>query len=91
MAVDTHIFRVSNRTGIAPGKNVVEVEKNLMKYVPKPYLLDAHHWLILHGRYVCQARKPLCDKCVISDLCHAKDKWFDGPPPSPQTARKAYP
>ena len=77
MAVDTHIFRVSNRTGIAPGKNVVEVERNLMKYVPKPYLLDAHHWLILHGRYVCQARKPRCGSCRIEDLCDFKEKTSD--------------
>ena len=77
MAVDTHIFRVSNRTGIAPGKNVVEVEKQLMKFVPKPYLLDAHHWLILHGRYVCQARKPRCGSCRIEDLCEFKQKTSD--------------
>ena len=77
MAVDTHIFRVSNRTRIAPGKNVVEVEKNLMKYVPKPYLMDAHHWLILHGRYVCQARKPRCGSCRIEDLCDFKEKTSD--------------
>ena len=77
MAVDTHIFRVSNRTGIAPGKNVVEVEKQLMKFVPKPFLLDAHHWLILHGRYVCQARKPRCGSCRIEDLCEFKQKTSD--------------
>ena len=77
MAVDTHIFRVSNRIGIAPGKNVVEVEKQLMKFVPKPYLLDAHHWLILHGRYVCQARKPRCGSCRIEDLCEFKQKTSD--------------
>ncbi|MBM1194654.1 endonuclease III [Pseudomonas weihenstephanensis] len=77
MAVDTHIFRVSNRTGIAPGKNVLEVEKQLMKFVPKPYLLDAHHWLILHGRYVCQARKPRCGSCRIEDLCEFKQKTSD--------------
>ncbi|MFJ7886369.1 endonuclease III [Pseudomonas sp. NPDC096917] len=77
MAVDTHIFRVSNRTGIAPGKNVIEVEKQLMKFVPKPYLLDAHHWLILHGRYVCQARKPRCGSCRIEDLCDFKQKTSD--------------
>jgi len=77
MAVDTHIFRVSNRTGIAPGKNVVEVEKQLMKFVPKAYLLDAHHWLILHGRYVCQARKPRCGSCRIEDLCEYKQKTSD--------------
>lgn len=77
MAVDTHIFRVSNRTGIAPGKNVVEVEKQLMKFVPRDYLLDAHHWLILHGRYVCQARKPRCGSCRIEDLCDYKFKTSD--------------
>ena len=74
MAVDTHIFRVSNRTGIAPGKNVLEVELKLMKFVPREYLLDAHHWLILHGRYVCVARKPKCPQCGISDLCEFKQK-----------------
>ena len=69
MAVDTHIFRVANRTGIAPGKTVLAVEKALMARVPPEYLLDAHHWLILHGRYVCIARKPRCGSCLISDLC----------------------
>lgn len=69
VAVDTHIFRVCNRTGIAPGKNVREVEDKLMQVIPEPYLLNAHHWLILHGRYVCKARKPLCDQCLIADLC----------------------
>ncbi len=77
MAVDTHIFRVSNRTGIAPGKNVLDVEKALLKFVPKAYLLDAHHWLILHGRYVCQARKPRCGSCRIEDLCEFKQKTSD--------------
>ena len=77
MAVDTHIFRVSNRTGIAPGKNVVEVETKLMKFVPKEFLLDAHHWLILHGRYVCLARKPRCGSCRIEDLCEYKQKTSD--------------
>jgi endonuclease-3 len=77
MAVDTHIFRVSNRTGIAPGKNVVEVENKLMKFVPKEFLLDSHHWLILHGRYVCQARKPRCGSCRIEDLCEYKQKTSD--------------
>lgn len=77
MAVDTHIFRVSNRTGIAPGKTVLEVEKKLIKFVPKDYLLDAHHWLILHGRYVCQARKPRCGSCRIEDLCEYKHKTSD--------------
>ena len=74
MAVDTHIFRVSNRTNIAPGKDVVVVEHKLMKFVPKEFLLDAHHWLILHGRYTCIARKPLCWNCVIYDLCEYKQK-----------------
>ncbi len=74
MAVDTHIFRVSNRTGIAPGKNVLEVEKKLLRLVPKEFLLDAHHWLVLHGRYTCVARKPRCGACIIEDLCEFKDK-----------------
>ena len=76
-AVDTHIFRVANRTGIAPGKNVLEVEKKLLKFVPREYLLDAHHWLILHGRYVCKARKPQCGSCRIEDLCEYKHKTSD--------------
>lgn len=74
IAVDTHIFRVSNRTGIAPGKDVVEVEKKLIKFVPKEYKVDAHHWLILHGRYTCIARKPRCGSCIIEDLCDYKQK-----------------
>lgn len=74
MAVDTHIFRVSNRTGIATGKTVLDVEKKLLRFVPKEYLLDAHHWLILLGRYICVARKPRCQACVISDLCDFKEK-----------------
>ena len=74
MAVDTHIFRVSNRKKIAPGKDVVEVEKRLVRLIPKDYLLDAHHWLILHGRYICTARKPKCGACLIEDLCEFKDK-----------------
>lgn len=74
MAVDTHIFRVSNRTGIAPGKNVLEVEKRLMRLVPKEFLMDAHHWLILHGRYTCTARKPKCGACIIEDLCEFRQK-----------------
>lgn len=77
MAVDTHIFRVSNRTKIAPGKNVVEVEKRLMRVIPKDFLLDAHHWLILHGRYVCTARKPKCGSCLIEDLCEFKQKVLE--------------
>lgn len=74
MAVDTHIFRVSNRTKIATGKTPLAVEKNLMKHVPTEFLVDAHHWLILHGRYVCVARKPKCGKCLIADLCEYKEK-----------------
>lgn len=77
MAVDTHIFRVSNRTGIAPGKTVLEVEKKLMRHVPREFLLDAHHWLILHGRYVCRARTPQCGSCRIEDLCEYKHKTSD--------------
>ncbi|MBT3811467.1 MAG: endonuclease III [Gammaproteobacteria bacterium] len=77
MAVDTHIFRVSNRTGIAKGKNVLEVEARLDKHVPKQYKLDAHHLLILHGRYTCIAREPRCASCVIEDLCEFKDKVSD--------------
>jgi endonuclease-3 len=74
IAVDTHIFRVSNRTGIAPGKDVRVVEDKLIKFVPDEYKLDAHHWLILHGRYTCVARKPRCGSCVIYDLCEFKQK-----------------
>jgi len=74
MAVDTHIFRVSNRTGLAPGKTVLAVEKALLKFVPEPYRQHAHHWLILHGRYVCVARKPKCEVCSIADLCDYKHK-----------------
>jgi endonuclease-3 len=74
IAVDTHIFRVSNRTGIAPGKDVLEVEKKLLKFVPDEFKHDAHHWLILHGRYTCQARKPKCAQCLIMDLCEYKEK-----------------
>ncbi len=74
IAVDTHIFRVSNRTGLANGKNVSEVELKLLKFVPKQFHLDAHHWLILHGRYVCKARRPECTKCIIEDLCDFKKK-----------------
>ncbi len=74
MAVDTHIFRVSNRTGMAPGKTVLEVEQKLVKRIPSEFMVDAHHWLILHGRYVCTARRPLCYECQISDLCDYKPK-----------------
>ncbi|HFB66471.1 MAG TPA: endonuclease III [Aeromonadales bacterium] len=77
MAVDTHIFRISNRIGLAKGKNVREVEDKLVKYIPSDYMQDAHHWLILHGRYTCVARKPRCGSCVISDLCEYKNKNID--------------
>jgi endonuclease-3 len=76
MAVDTHIFRVSNRTGLAPGKDVLAVEMALLKRVPKDYLIDAHHWLILHGRYTCKARSPDCGKCIVEPLCSFKQKNF---------------
>ena len=74
MAVDTHIFRVTNRMNLAPGKNVREVEDKLMRFVPKEFLLNAHHWLILHGRYTCKAQKPLCHECIVYDLCEYKGK-----------------
>ena len=74
IAVDTHIFRVSNRTGLAPGKTPLQVEKRLLKAVPGAYLKDAHHWLILHGRYTCKARKPNCPECIVRDLCAFRDK-----------------
>ena len=74
IAVDTHIFRVANRTGIAPGKDVLAVERGLLKHVPDEYKQDAHHWLILHGRYVCKARKPECPRCAINDLCDFRGK-----------------
>jgi len=77
IAVDTHIFRVSNRTKIAPGKTVLEVEKKLLKFVPEEFKLDAHHWLILHGRYTCIARTPRCGSCIIEDLCEFKQKNID--------------
>ena len=77
IAVDTHIFRVANRTGIAPGKTVLEVEKKLMQVVPPRYRKDAHHWLILHGRYTCTARNPRCGSCIIEDLCEYEDKNLD--------------
>jgi endonuclease-3 len=74
MAVDTHIFRVSNRTGLAPGKTPLDVEKKLLKRIPPEYLVDAHHWLILHGRYVCKARQPLCWQCSVNAFCDFKNK-----------------
>ena len=78
IAVDTHIFRVSNRTGLAPGKDVVKVEEQLMKRVPKEFLQDAHHWLILHGRYTCTARNPHCEACIVEPLCRFKQKTGKG-------------
>jgi endonuclease-3 len=83
IAVDTHIFRVANRTGIAPGKTPLEVEQRLLKFVPERYRKDAHHWLILHGRYVCIARKPDCPRCLIGDLCEYRAKTRE-----PQAARR---
>jgi endonuclease-3 len=77
IAVDTHIFRVANRTGIAPGKNVTAVEQRLLRLVPEEFMQDAHHWLILHGRYTCIARKPRCQSCLISDLCEYRDKVIE--------------
>lgn len=74
IAVDTHLFRLGNRTGLAPGKNPLEVEKKLEKAIPKEYLRHAHHWLILHGRYICKARKPECYRCIVADLCAFKGK-----------------
>ncbi|BDX21860.1 endonuclease III [Polynucleobacter sp. TUM22923] len=78
MAVDTHIFRVSNRTGLAPGKDVVKVEEQLLKRIPKEFLQDAHHWLILHGRYTCKARNPECEQCIVEPLCSFKQKTGKG-------------
>ena len=86
IAVDTHIFRVGNRTGLAPGKNPLEVELGLEKIVPADFLLHAHHWLILHGRYVCKARRPECWRCEIADLCQFKDKVMS--PEKPKPAKK---
>jgi len=77
MAVDTHIFRVANRTRIAPGRNVLEVERILLRFIPNEFLQNAHHWLILHGRYTCVARKPRCGSCIIEDLCEFKEKTSD--------------
>ncbi len=85
IAVDTHIFRISNRTGLAPGKNVLQVETKLLKVVPAEYAHDAHHWLILHGRYVCKARRPECFRCVLIDLCAYKHKTQGEPPTLPLT------
>lgn len=88
VAVDTHVFRVSNRTGIAPGKDPLEVEQRLLKLIPPQYLQDAHHWLILHGRYTCIARKPGCPACLIRDLCECKAKTLPEGAARAKTARK---
>jgi endonuclease III len=89
LAVDTHVFRVAHRLGLASGKTPHEVELGLLKVIPAAYLHHAHHWLILHGRYVCQARRPKCDACVVCDLCSSEDKWFDCGPPRMAAQRKA--
>jgi endonuclease-3 len=89
LAVDTHVFRVAHRLDLATGKTPLEVEMGLLEVIPQKYLRHAHHWLILHGRYVCQARKPRCDACVICDLCRSADKWFDCGPPKGAAQRKA--
>ena len=89
IAVDTHIFRVSNRTNLAPGKNVLEVELGLEKIVPDHFKSHAHHWLILHGRYTCVARKPLCPVCVVRDLCRFKDKTTEPPAAKPKMSLAA--
>ncbi len=89
LAVDTHVFRVAHRLDLASGKTPLEVEMGLLEVIPPVYLHYAHHWLILHGRYVCQARKPKCDVCVVSDLCTSPDKWFDGGPPRDAAQREA--
>jgi endonuclease-3 len=81
LAVDTHVFRVAHRLDLAEGKTPLEVEMGLLKVIPEKYMRHAHHWLILHGRYICQARRPRCDVCIVSDLCHSADKWFEGAPP----------
>jgi endonuclease-3 len=86
LAVDTHVFRVSNRTGLAPGKNTLEVELKLLKRVPAKYLPEAHHWLILHGRYICQAKKPLCSQCAVAAYCDAYP--LDGSAPRPSASKK---
>jgi len=89
LAVDTHVFRVAHRLGLASGSTPLKVEMDLLKVIPERYLQHAHHWLILHGRYVCQARRPRCDACVVCDLCMSRDKWFDGGPPKVAAQRKA--
>jgi endonuclease-3 len=89
LAVDTHVFRVAHRLELASGKTPLEVEMGLLKVIPKAYLHHAHHWLILHGRYVCQARRPKCDACVVCDLCNSPDKWLDCGPAQAAAQQKA--
>jgi endonuclease-3 len=89
LAVDTHVFRVAHRLDLAAGKTPLDVELGLLQVIPKVYMRHAHHWLILHGRYVCQARKPRCDGCIVCDLCSSADKWFDCGPPQLEIAAKA--
>jgi endonuclease III len=91
IAVDTHIFRIGNRIGLAPGRTPDEVEEILMRVIPDEYLYHAHHWLILHGRYVCKARKPECEHCIIADLCKAKEKTCDIPAPIVELPRFQQP
>jgi endonuclease-3 len=79
LAVDTHVFRVAHRLGLAEGKTPLDVELGLIKVIPEKYMRHAHHWLILHGRYICQARKPRCDVCIVNDLCRSPDNWFEQP------------
>jgi endonuclease-3 len=89
IAVDTHIFRIANRINLAPGKDVLEVESKLLKFVPEEFKQDAHHWLILHGRYVCKAQKPDCPRCIIADLCEYRDKTVDAVKPPPRSRPRA--
>ena len=89
LAVDTHVFRIAHRLALASGKTPLAVEMGLLRVIPPAYLHHAHHWLILHGRYICQARKPKCDVCVVCDLCTSVDKWFDCGPPKDAAQRKA--
>ena len=87
LAVDTHVYRVAHRLDLAAGKTPLDVELGLLEVIPKAYMRHAHHWLILHGRYICQARKPRCDVCVVCDLCSSADKWFDCGPPKIQRSK----
>ena len=91
MAVDTHIFRIGNRLGLAPGKTPEEVEQGLIRIIPPEYMRHAHHWLILHGRYVCKARKPECERCVIADICKAAEKTNSMPAPLVEIAAETLP